>query len=90
MLNINFDTSEIFNIYKNIKLDYVYHLGEYSIEQSFDDIEYVYRLIQSIFEVIKLTKHHDAKLIYCGSLTDLLNMTLYLFIVLMHGRGAGF
>ena len=65
------DTSEIFNIYKNIKLDYVYHLGEYSrVEQSFDDIEYVYRFNTApFFEVIKLTKHHDAKLIYCGSST---------------------
>lgn len=65
------DTSKIFNLYKNIKLDYIYHLGEYSrVEQSFEDIDYVYQFNTIPFlEVIKLAKHHDAKLIYCGSST---------------------
>ena len=49
------DTSKIFNLYKNIKLDYIYHLGEYSrVEQSFEDIDYVYQFNTIPFlEVIK-------------------------------------
>jgi len=64
-------TVNIFKLYKNIKLNYIFHLGEYSrVEQSFEDIDLVYEFNVSPFhEVIKLTKHHNAKLIYCGSST---------------------
>lgn len=65
------DTRFIYNFYKNIKLDLIYHLGEYSrVEQSFEDIELVYNFnTVPFYEVLKLAKHHDAKLIYCGSST---------------------
>ena len=72
--NVNYKishTKNIFNLYNKIKLDYIFHLGEYSrVEQSFDDIDLVYKFNVSPFhEIIKLTKHHNAKLIYCGSST---------------------
>lgn len=65
------DTINVFSIYKNISLDYIYHLGEYSrVEQSYDDIELVLKFNTAPFyEVLKLTKYHRAKLIYSGSST---------------------
>tara|TARA_B100000035_G_scaffold305943_1_gene307384 strand:+ start:5493 stop:6407 length:915 start_codon:yes stop_codon:yes gene_type:complete len=65
------DTINIFSIYKNISLDYIYHLGEYSkVEQSYDDIELVLKFNTSPFyEVLKLAKKHQSKLIYAGSST---------------------
>ena len=68
---INSETSKIFLLYKDIPLDYIYHLGEYSrVEQSYEDIELVMRYNTSPFyQVLKLAKHHNAKLIYSGSST---------------------
>lgn len=65
------ETKDIYHLYKNIKLDYIFHLGEYSrVEQSFEDIDLVLKYNSyPFFEVIKLTKHHQAKLIYSGSST---------------------
>lgn len=64
-------TKEIYNLYKNLKLDYIFHLGEYSrVEQSFEDIDLVMEYnSNSFFQVLKLANHHKAKLIYSGSST---------------------
>ena len=65
------ETKDIYRLYKNIKLDYIYHLGEYSrVEQSFQDIDLVLKYNSyPFFEVMKLATHHHAKLIYSGSST---------------------
>ena len=65
------ETKNIYKLYKNIKLDYIYHLGEYSrVEQSFQDIQLVMQFnIYPFFDVLELAKHHNAKLIYSGSST---------------------
>lgn len=65
------DTAKIFDLYKNTKINYIYHLGEYSrVEQSYEDINLVYKFNTVPFlEVLKLAHHHKAKLIYCGSST---------------------
>lgn len=64
-------TKNIFKLYKNISLDYIYHLGEYSrVEQSYEDIDLVMEYnINSFYEVLRLAKFHNAKLIYSGSST---------------------
>lgn len=65
------ETKDIFNYYKNIQIDYIYHLGEYSrVEQSYDDIELVMQYnAYPFYELLKLAAHHKAKLIYSGSST---------------------
>ena len=65
------ETINIFQYYKNIPIDYIYHLGEYSrVEQSYEDIELVIKYnTLPFYEVIRLTMHHHAKLIYSGSST---------------------
>ena len=65
------ETENIFNYYKNTSLDYIYHLGEYSrVEQSYEDIELVMKYnTYPFYEVLRLTLHHRAKLIYSGSST---------------------
>ena len=65
------ETQDIFQYYKNIKLDYIYHLGEYSrVEQSYEDIELVIKYnTYPFYEVLKLASHNRAKLIYSGSST---------------------
>ncbi len=66
------ETKDIFKYFNRLNtLDFIFHLGEYSrVEQSFIDIEKVIEFnILSFFEVIKLCKHFNAKLIYCGSST---------------------
>ncbi len=64
-------TKNIFKLYKNISLDFIYHLGEYSrVEQSYEDIDLVIDYnINSFYEVLRLAKFHNAKLIYSGSST---------------------
>jgi len=64
-------TKNIFKLYKNISLDYIYHLGEYSrVEQSYEDIDLVIEYnMNSFYEVLRLAKYHNAKLIYSGSST---------------------
>jgi UDP-glucose 4-epimerase len=51
--------------------DYIYHLGEYSrVEQSFDDIEKVWRYNKDgIFSVLQFCRKTGAKIIYAGSST---------------------
>ncbi|MDC0005095.1 NAD-dependent epimerase/dehydratase family protein [Gammaproteobacteria bacterium] len=51
--------------------DYIYHLGEYSrVEQSFDDIEKVWRFNKDgIFSVLQFCRKTGAKIIYAGSST---------------------
>jgi len=51
--------------------DYIYHLGEYSrVEQSFDDIEKVWRYNKDgIFSVLQFCRTSGAKIIYAGSST---------------------
>lgn len=65
------ETVNIFKLYKNIPLDYIYHLGEYSrVEQSYQDIDLVTKYnIVPFYEILRLAKYHDAKLIYSGSST---------------------
>lgn len=65
------ENKDIYRIYKKTKLDYIYHLGEYSrVEQSFKDIDLVIKYNSyPFFEVLKLATHHQAKLIYSGSST---------------------
>jgi len=51
--------------------DMVYHLGEYSrVEQSFDDIEKVWRYNKGgIFAVLEFVRKHGCKILYAGSST---------------------
>ncbi|NOR57687.1 MAG: NAD-dependent epimerase/dehydratase family protein [Sulfurimonas sp.] len=51
--------------------DMVYHLGEYSrVEQSFDDIEQVWRFNKDgIFAVLEFVRKHGCKILYAGSST---------------------
>jgi len=51
--------------------DMVYHLGEYSrVEQSFDDIEKVWRYNKDgIFAVLEFVRHAGCKILYAGSST---------------------
>ena len=65
------ETKNIFKLYQNISLDYIFHLGEYSrVEQSYEDLELVLKYNSyPFYEVLKLAKHHKAKLIYSGSST---------------------
>ncbi|WP_324171149.1 NAD-dependent epimerase/dehydratase family protein [Sulfurimonas sp.] len=51
--------------------DMVYHLGEYSrVEQSFDDIEEVWRFNKDgIFAVLQFVRKHGCKILYAGSST---------------------
>ena len=56
---------------KNIKIDFIFHLGEYSrVEQSYDDIDKVIELnIRPFYEVVKFAKNNKSKIIYSGSST---------------------
>ena len=65
------ETVDIFKYYKNIPLHYIYHLGEYSrVEQSYEDINLVMKYnTNPFFQVLRLTSHLGAKLIYSGSST---------------------
>ena len=49
----------------------VYHLGEYSrVEQSFDDIETVWRYNKNgIFAVLEFVRKYGCKIVYAGSST---------------------
>ena len=51
--------------------DMVYHFGEYSrVEQSFDDIEEVWRYNKDgIFAVLEFVRKHGCKILYAGSST---------------------
>lgn len=55
----------------NFKPDMVYHLGEYSrVEQSFDDIETVWRYNKDgIFAVLEFVRKAGCKILYAGSST---------------------
>jgi len=71
---INYIETETINILKflnNIKIDYIFHLGEYSrVEQSFEDIDKVINYnVRPFYEVLKLAEKHNAKIIYSGSST---------------------
>ena len=65
------ETKNIFKYFKDIKLDYIYNLGEYSrVEQSYEDIELVMNYnLYPFYDVLRLASHHKAKLIYSGSST---------------------
>ena len=64
------NTSEIENLI-TFKPSLIYHLGEYSrVEQSFDDIEKVWRFNKDgIFAVLEFCRKIGAKIIYAGSST---------------------
>lgn len=64
------DASKI-NELVTFKPDLVYHLGEYSrVEQSFDDIELVWRMNKDgIFSVLEFVKNNGSKIVYAGSST---------------------
>ena len=63
-------TSQIEKLVK-ITPSFIYHLGEYSrVEQSFDDIEKVWKYNKDgIFAVLEFTRKTGAKIIYAGSST---------------------
>lgn len=65
------ETKDIRKFFRNIKIDIVYHLGEYSrVEQSFEDIDLVFSYNwNSIYSVLSFVRDNDAKLIYSGSST---------------------
>lgn len=67
---INGNSSDIETLIK-FKPDYIYHLGEYSrVEQSFEDIELVWRYNKDgIFAVLEFCRKTGAKIIYAGSST---------------------
>ena len=64
------DTSNIASLV-NFVPDMVYHLGEYSrVEQSFDDIEKVWRYNKDgIFAVLQFVRKAGCKILYAGSST---------------------
>jgi UDP-glucose 4-epimerase len=64
------DSCDIFNLV-NFYPDMVYHLGEYSrVEQSFDDIETVWRYNKDgIFAVLEFVRRAGCKILYAGSST---------------------
>jgi UDP-glucose 4-epimerase len=64
------DTADISKLV-TFKPDILYHLGEYSrVEQSFDDIETVWRFNKDgIFSVLEFVRKAGCKIIYAGSST---------------------
>jgi UDP-glucose 4-epimerase len=64
------DTADIASLV-DFKPDMVYHLGEYSrVEQSFDDIEKVWRYNKDgIFAVLEFVRKAGCKILYAGSST---------------------
>lgn len=64
------DTADIATLV-DFKPDMVYHLGEYSrVEQSFDDIEKVWRYNKDgIFAVLEFVRKAGCKILYAGSST---------------------
>lgn len=64
------DSSQINDLIK-FKPDLLYHLGEYSrVEQSFDDIDLVWRMNKDgIFAVLEFVKKNKCKIVYAGSST---------------------
>jgi UDP-glucose 4-epimerase len=64
------DTVDIFNLIK-FTPDMVYHLGEYSrVEQSFDDIQTVWRSnTEGTFAVLEFVRKVGCKILYAGSST---------------------
>jgi len=71
--NVTYITGETRDIREVVKFspDYIYHLGEYSrVEQSFEDIEKVWRYNKDgIFAVLQFCRSSGAKIIYAGSST---------------------
>jgi UDP-glucose 4-epimerase len=71
--NVTYITGETRDIRAVVKFspDYIYHLGEYSrVEQSFEDIEKVWRYNKDgIFAVLQFCRSSGAKIIYAGSST---------------------
>ena len=65
------DTKHIADMFKDQKIDVIFHLGEYSrVERSFEDIDLVFDYNwNSIYEVLKFAKEKKAKIIYSGSST---------------------
>lgn len=73
VLNVTYikgDTAQISELV-NFKPDMVYHLGEYSrVEQSFDDIEKVWRYNKDgIFAILEFVRKAGCKILYAGSST---------------------
>ena len=71
--NVTYITGDTRDIRAVVKFspDYIYHLGEYSrVEQSFEDIEKVWRYNKDgIFAVLQFCRSSGAKIIYAGSST---------------------
>lgn len=71
--NVTYIEGQTSNIDSLVKFspDVIYHLGEYSrVEQSFDDIEKVWRYNKDgIFSVLEFCRKTGAKIIYAGSST---------------------
>jgi len=68
---IKSETMNIANYFKGIKINYIFHLGEYSrVEQSFIDIDKVIKYnVRPFYEIVKLAEKKNAKIIYSGSST---------------------
>lgn len=70
---VNYIKGNTEDISKHItfKPDILYHLGEYSrVEQSFDDIETVWRFNKNgIFAVLEFVRKNGCKIVYAGSST---------------------
>ena len=68
---ISGSTELINNIFRTIRFDIIFHLGEYSrVEQSFDDINLVWQYNKlGTYEVLKYVQKNKSKLIYAGSST---------------------
>jgi|TARA_B100001750_G_C15511892_1_gene604248 UDP-glucose 4-epimerase len=65
------ESRQIADIFKDQKIDTIFHLGEYSrVERSFEDIDLVFDYNwNSIYEILKFAKNKKAKIIYSGSST---------------------
>jgi len=73
VLNVTYIKGDTVNISKlvNFTPEIIYHLGEYSrVEQSFDDIETVWRYNkEGIFAILEYVRMVGCKLLYAGSST---------------------
>lgn len=71
--NVNYIKGDTVEVAKLVSFtpDMVYHLGEYSrVEQSFDDIEMVWRYNKDgIFAVLEFVRKAGSKILYAGSST---------------------
>lgn len=66
------DTKNVFSLIPaGVKIDEIYHLGEYSrVEQSFEDLEKVWEANSAgTFQILQYARENNSKLLYAGSST---------------------